>query len=184
MYETGQYYNFSNIRYAAPPIGNLRFAAPVEPTEVNRTINDGQQGSICAQGTPYWEEVASNFLGGASAATLDVIREEVAAVEKNLTISGLAAPAPLTSEDCLFLDVIVPESIYDSCSENGAPVVVWIYGGGYVAGSKFGSGNPATLISRSQENGDEGVVYVALNYRLGLFVGLFSLILRKVTYHI
>ncbi|ATZ47555.1 hypothetical protein BCIN_02g08230 [Botrytis cinerea B05.10] len=167
--ETGQYYNFSNIRYAAPPIGNLRFAAPVEPTEVNRTINDGQQGAICAQGTPYWEELASYYFQGASAATLEFVEAEVEAVEKNLTISGLSAPAPLTSEDCLFLDVIVPKSIYDSCGESSAPVVVWIYGGGYVAGSKFSTGNPATLISRSQENGDEGVIYVALNYRLGLF---------------
>ncbi|KAA8566567.1 hypothetical protein EYC84_009115 [Monilinia fructicola] len=166
--ETGQYYNFSNIRYAAPPIGNLRFSAPVEP-EVNRTINDGQQGAICAQGTPYWEEVALNFLGGANATTVKFVEAQVEAVEKNLTISGLPAPAPLTSEDCLFLDVIVPKSIYDSCGESKAPVVVWIYGGGYVAGSKFGSGNPATLISRSQENGDEGVIYVAMNYRLGLF---------------
>ncbi|KAF5876692.1 putative carboxylesterase family protein [Botrytis fragariae] len=167
--ETGQYYNFSNIRYAAPPIGNLRFAAPIEPTEVNRTINDGQQGAICAQGTPYWEEVALYYFQGANTATLEFVEAEVEAVEKNLTISGLSAPAPLTSEDCLFLDVIVPKSIYDSCGESSAPVVVWIYGGGYVAGSKFGSGNPATLISRSQENGDEGVIYVALNYRLGLF---------------
>ncbi|KAF7876425.1 hypothetical protein EAF04_001517 [Stromatinia cepivora] len=167
--ETGQYYNFSNIRYAAPPIGNLRFAAPIEPTEVNRTINDGQQGAICAQGTPYWEEVSQYYFSGANTTTLEFVEAEVEAVEKNLTISGLPAPAPLTSEDCLFLDVIVPKSIYDSCGESAAPVVVWIYGGGYVAGSKFGSGNPATLISRSQENGDEGVIYVALNYRLGLF---------------
>lgn len=79
----------------------------------------------------------------------------------------------------MFLDVIVPKSIYDSCGESSAPVVVWIYGGGYVAGSKFSTGNPATLISRSQENGDEGVIYVALNYRLGLFVSSFSWSSRK-----
>ncbi|KAH0267037.1 hypothetical protein KCU71_g19646, partial [Aureobasidium melanogenum] len=28
---TGGYYNFSNIRYAAPPVGDLRFAAPQAP---------------------------------------------------------------------------------------------------------------------------------------------------------
>ncbi|QSZ31432.1 hypothetical protein DSL72_000997 [Monilinia vaccinii-corymbosi] len=165
--ETGQYYNFSNIRYAAPPTGNLRFSAPVKP-KVNRTINNGQQGAICAQAIPYWEQVAVNFLGGASAAALGLVKAGVEAAEKNLTISGLSAPAPLTSEDCLFLDVIVPKSIYDSRGKR-APVVVWIYGGGYVGGSKFDAGNPATLISRSKENGGEGVVYVAFNYRLGLF---------------
>lgn len=42
-------------------------------------------------------------------------------------------------------------------------MLVWIYGGGYVAGSKTGSGDPAGLIKRS----DEGIVFVAINYRLG-----------------
>lgn len=37
------------------------------------------------------------------------------------------------------------------------------------AGDKTGSGNPATLLATSQNNGQEGVIYVALNYRLGLF---------------
>lgn len=148
---------------------------------MNRTINDGQQGAVCAQGTPYWEALASSFLGGANTTTLPFVNAGIEAVKKNLTISGLSAPAPLTSEDCLFLDVIVPKSIYDTCGESSAPVVVWIYGGGYVAGSKTGSGSPATLISRAQENGDEGVIYVALNYRLGLFVGFLSLALRRMT---
>lgn len=39
----------------------------------------------------------------------------------------------------------------------------------YVAGSKVSSGDPAGLITRSQANNGEGVVYVAINYRLGAF---------------
>lgn len=115
--------------------------------------------------------------------------------------SSLPTPDPRTSEDCLFLDVIVPEKIFNSatakkkrqegpynvqcksgspCTEipdvsqngtrGGAPVLVWIYGGGYVTGDKTSSGNPASLIARSLEDGNEGIVYVAMNYRLGLFV--------------
>jgi carboxylesterase type B len=38
-----------------------------------------------------------------------------------------------------------------------------------VTGDKSGSGNPATLISKSFDNGNEGAVFVALNYRLGIF---------------
>lgn len=34
---TGAFYNFSNIRYAAPPTGKNRFAAPKAPA-VNRTV--------------------------------------------------------------------------------------------------------------------------------------------------
>jgi hypothetical protein len=50
--------------------------------------------------------------------------------------------------------------------------MVQIYGGGYTEGDKISVGNPAGLIARSQENGTEGVIYVALNYRLGLFVSI------------
>ena len=44
-----------------------------------------------------------------------------------------------------------------------------IYGGGYVAGSKQQGGlyNPAGLINASFANQGEGIVYVAMNYRLG-----------------
>lgn len=58
------------------------------------------------------------------------------------------------------------------CLTSVAPVMVWIYGGGYTGGSKAGSGNPAGLLARAQDNGQEGVIYVAMNYRLGLFVSL------------
>jgi carboxylesterase type B len=83
------------------------------------------------------------------------------------------------SEDCLFLDVIVPESIYKKNAS--APVLVWVYGGGYVNGDKTSSGNPATLIATAQENAGEGVVFVAMNYRLGLFVSAFNSKLKPST---
>lgn len=131
-------------------------------------MNDGQQGSVCAQAQPYWEEIASYYLGGSNITTLEYVEEELDELEASLTISGLAAPDPRTTEDCLFLDVIVPESIYTKNAS--APVLVWVYGGGYVNGDKTSTGNPASLIATSTENGGEGVVYVAMNYRLGLFV--------------
>lgn len=36
-------------------------------------------------------------------------------------------------------------------------------------GSKDGSGNPAGLIARSENNNSSGVIYVSMNYRLGAF---------------
>lgn len=39
--------------------------------------------------------------------------------------------------------------------------------GGYTAGSKTGSGDPAGIIARSMTHGREGVIFVELNYRLG-----------------
>lgn len=78
------------------------------------------------------------------------------------------------SEDCLFLDVFVPEKIFHSAhrhrSGGGAPVLVWIFGGGYAFGSKEYWGNPATLIKSSIDGNDEGVVFIAINYRVSLVV--------------
>jgi carboxylesterase type B len=66
--------------------------------------------------------------------------------------------------------VVVPKTIYDNRnSGSGAAVLVWIYGGGYTAGSKAGSGNPAGLIKRSTNHAATGVIYVSMNYRLGAF---------------
>ena len=76
------------------------------------------------------------------------------------TDTGPAPPLdPRTTEDCLFLDVVVPQNIFDNRGNgDGAPVLVWIYGGGYTAGSKSGSGNPAGLLRRSENRGGQGVI--------------------------
>lgn len=50
-----------------------------------------------------------------------------------------------------------------------APVLVWIHGGGFTSGSKTSAGNPAGIISRSKIENDDGIIFVSINYRLGLF---------------
>ena len=74
----------------------------------------------------------------------------------------------MTSEDCLFLDVVVLEKIFDTKVSHisGAPVLVWIYSGGYTAGEKtgFGQYNPSGIMGASQVSGSEGVVFVSINY--------------------
>ena len=93
-------------------------------------------------------------------------------VVAELTAEAASAPptpvTPGTSEDCLFLDVFAPKSIFDNAGRgDGSAVLVWIYGGGYTGGSKAGSGNPSGLIARSMDAGGEGLIFVQLNYRLG-----------------
>ncbi len=67
------------------------------------------------------------------------------------------------SEDCLYLNVWTPVE----ARESKLPVMVWIYGGGFVAGAA----------SEPRQDGEQlakkGVVVVSLNYRLGVF-GFFS----------
>ncbi|HEX4769938.1 MAG TPA: carboxylesterase/lipase family protein [Bryobacteraceae bacterium] len=63
------------------------------------------------------------------------------------------------SEDCLYLNVWTPATSAD----NHLPVMVWIYGGGFQAGSP----------SEPRQNGEnlakKGVIVVSMNYRLGVF---------------
>lgn len=207
------YLNFSNIRFGQAPIGPLRFSPPLAPQDRNTTVNNGQQGTVCPQSNPgmmstsygrpksnsaaVWLETAVPFLtaylGGQNISNFTYPRASQNLTEK-LNISSIPLPDPRTTEDCLFLDVIVPRTIFNSkngresrqhpfdsryhsgkpqkeaASHGGAPVLVWIYGGGYTSGDKTSAGNPAGLVSRSLENGNEGVIFIAMNYRLGLFV--------------
>ena len=72
---------------------------------------------------------------------------------------------PRTSEDCLFLDVLLPKQIWETRKASRAPVLVWLPGGGFDLGWKDASGRGYGLVTRSQ-----GVILVSINYRLGLFV--------------
>jgi para-nitrobenzyl esterase len=67
------------------------------------------------------------------------------------------------SEDCLYLNLWMPE-IH---SQPRLPVMVWIYGGGFVAGSTSEPRQDAGNLSK------KGVLVVTMNYRLGIF-GFFS----------
>jgi para-nitrobenzyl esterase len=63
-----------------------------------------------------------------------------------------------TSEDCLYLNIWAPPHRADA---SPAPVIVWIYGGGFTIGS-------ASMANYSGERlAAKGVVYVALAYRVG-----------------
>ncbi|KAF4503578.1 carboxylesterase type B [Fusarium agapanthi] len=50
-------YNFSNIRYGEPPMGDLQFAKPVAPKGRNVTTDKGDVGRICPQAMAAWEPI-------------------------------------------------------------------------------------------------------------------------------
>jgi para-nitrobenzyl esterase len=70
---------------------------------------------------------------------------------------------PGTSEDCLSLNIWTPAA---SASAK-LPVMVWIYGGGFAAGTTSEPRQDGEALAR------KGVVVVSMNYRLGVF-GFFS----------
>jgi len=67
------------------------------------------------------------------------------------------------SEDCLYLNVWTPAR----SARERLPVMVWIYGGGFQAGSASEPRQDGTRLAQ------KGVVVVSMNYRLGIF-GFFS----------
>jgi para-nitrobenzyl esterase len=72
-------------------------------------------------------------------------------------------PESPISEDCLYLNVWTGAR---SSSEK-RPVIVWIYGGGFV------SGGTACPIYDGEAMAKKGIVFVSINYRVGVF-GFFS----------
>lgn len=122
--ETAAYYNFSNIRYAAPPVADLRFRAPVSPTTDRSSVQDGSELRICHQANPAWTLIAAQWL------PQYLLTGVVPNVSTTVTTgSANVTTVPGETEDCLFLDVIVPEKIFENAgNSSGAPVVVWIHG--------------------------------------------------------
>jgi para-nitrobenzyl esterase len=66
---------------------------------------------------------------------------------------------PGGSEDCLTLNVWVPAK----ASGLKLPVMVWIYGGGFAAGTTSEARQDGTHLAQ------QGVIVVSMNYRLGVF---------------
>lgn len=156
--ESGDFYAFNNIRFAEPA---KRFRLPNAVKTLSRSVlNNGSVGNICPQAYPQWLLKKT----GLSRQSLDKL------------IEG----GSRQDEDCLFLDVVVSRKVWEnrvvdrswSCLKTnaGAPILVWIHGGGFVFGHKRqGEYDPAGLMKRSQEDGGQGIIYVAINYRLGLY---------------
>ena len=68
------------------------------------------------------------------------------------------------SEDCLYVNVWRPEG---TTAEDRLPVMLWIYGGGFV------NGGSSPAVYDGSELARQGVVLVSFNYRLGRF-GFFA----------
>ena len=68
------------------------------------------------------------------------------------------------SEDCLMLNVWTPANV----AKKKLPVMVWIHGGGFVAGASSEPRQDGASLAA------EGVVVVSMNYRMGIF-GFFEL---------
>lgn len=139
---------------------------------VGAAVNDGSVGRVCPQASPAWLLTSRQFIPDYLAG-IPFNASTVGGSSSNSSSAPELPPIdPRTTEDCLFLDVVVPQAIFNHATNttnytSGAPVLVWIYGGGYTIGDKSDSSYPpAGLIKASQVTGSEGVIYVSVNYRV------------------
>ncbi|KAK7032240.1 hypothetical protein VNI00_013198 [Paramarasmius palmivorus] len=133
--------SFFGIRYAAPPVGELRWQAPQAPENVPGVLQADTEPPPC-------------FQANSGAAPVNPFK-----------LNGRQLPAPAESEDCLFLNVFFPGSTNPASNGTLLPTVVWIHGGGYISGSATRFTGPGSdLIQES----NDGVVVVIIQYRLGV----------------
>jgi para-nitrobenzyl esterase len=134
---------FRGIPYARPPVGDLRWQPPQPPLPWQGVRDALQPGSACTQRT---SGLATFFAPMAQAYG-----------------SSFEQPDIKSSEDCLYLDVWVPEWPV----KHALPVMVWLHGGSNTVGSGTQSTYGGASLAR------HGVLLVTLNYRLGV-MGFFS----------
>ncbi|XP_062275007.1 acetylcholinesterase-like [Scomber scombrus] len=135
---------FLGIPYGKPPIGKLRFRAP-EPAERWESMKDATEFPNSCFQLP--DTAFPGFIG-----------------------AEMWNPNTPLSEDCLYLNVWSPRLNKTHPQPSPlAPVLVWIYGGGFTVGTSSADIYDGRFLSKF-----EGVVVVSMNYRLGAF-GFLSL---------
>lgn len=128
---------YKGIPFAAPPVGDLRWKAP--------------------QPVQKWSGVlACNAFGPSP------MQNEPAPF--SMWSAEFLIPGTPISEDCLYVNVWVEKQGKTAAKK---PVVVWIYGGGFV------SGGAGCAIYDGEATARKGVVFVSINYRVGAF-GFFA----------
>ncbi|RFU81144.1 hypothetical protein TARUN_1053 [Trichoderma arundinaceum] len=139
--------SFNGIPYADPPIGDFRMKPPVKLSIDLGTFDATGTAASCPQGPIISLSGLANATGAATILSAN---------------SGVTVATTNFTEDCLTISVQRPHGI-----EAGAdlPVLFWIYGGGFAAGST--SGFDATrLIDTGVQHG-QPFIFVAVNYRIG-----------------
>lgn len=126
---------YLGLPYATAPVGDLRWRAPHDVEHWDGTRQAFTFGSACMQiGTFYTSNDEASF------------------------------DQPYGSEDCLFLNVWVPEA-----TSSPRPVLIFFHGGSGIAGSASHPLYDATRLAR-----ETGAVVITANYRLGVWGALQS----------
>lgn len=113
------YYNFSNIQYAHAP----RFSAPTPIKNVNRSVNTGQRAGVCPAVFPAWYGMSTLYQSGQlSLDELNSTFAELQFLNPNSSSESinryLSDTDTIFTENCLALDVVVPEELWSKSRNN------------------------------------------------------------------
>ncbi|UOR02379.1 carboxylesterase family protein [Leucobacter allii] len=135
-------HRYLGIRYAAAPVGRLRFKPPVDPAPWRDVQEAIHYGAPAIQG----------IRGPETAPTSDFALTQLV----SMPVGG---HVKVNNEDCLYLNVWTPGT-----DDGKRPVLVWFHGGGFA----YGAGSePMYEGTRLARRGD--AVIVTVNHRLNLF---------------
>ena len=152
--------SFKGIPFAAPPVGELRWRPPQPAAKWKGVRQATEFPADCMQGR--FGGPPPGAAGRAGAPPGQAATPPAGAAPAPPPPAAPPAAKP-PSEDCLYLNVWRPA---DSAARN-LPVMVWIYGGGFTGGSSSQPGTSGVGFAK------QGVVLVAMNYRVGRF-GFFA----------
>ena len=138
---------FKGIPYAAPPVGDRRWKAPIAHEPWKGTRRCTKYGPAAFQRGAMMEEMVRMLADGYG----------LGAVRKRTVMTAVKMTSTKQSEDCLTLNVRAP------AHGAGMPVMVWIHGGDHTDGSGREPMYNTDLLP------ERGCVLVTFNYRLGLF---------------
>ena len=138
-------------------------AGPVSTVRVDGGLLEGtaEDGLMVYRGIPFAAPPVGDLRWRAPrpAAKWEGVRKADAFGRACLQINQAIANLPAPSEDCLYLNVWSPATRADE----HLPVMVWIHGGGFTAGT------PPERLYHGEAIAKKGVVVVSLAYRLGVF---------------
>ncbi|NP_001303635.1 acetylcholinesterase-like precursor [Cimex lectularius] len=136
---------FTGIPFAKPPVGPLRFRKPVPVENWHGILDATTLPNSCHQ---QRYEYFPGFEG-----------EEMWNPNTNM------------SEDCLYLNIWVPQKIrlrhhnaQDRYNKPKVPVLIWIYGGGYMSGTATLDVYDGLMVAATSD-----VIVASMQYRIGAF---------------
>ncbi|KAF7311914.1 Carboxylic ester hydrolase [Mycena indigotica] len=154
--------SFLGVRYAASPTGNGRFRAPKAPASVSGVQQATMQPPRCWQIEVAGLLSTNPFRENQTTSSSNPSQLSATPSQRSLEHLHKRGATNVSDEDCLFLSVYYPSNSVGTTPYK-LPVVVWIHGGGYLAGSSS-QFRGSDLIEES----DEDIVVVVIQYRLAL----------------